>query len=137
MSNEDRARSFTLEVERFLDGELPAIALQVSQKIALDGLTRVVNRTPVDTGRARGGWQVGLGAEPEDETGREDKDGNPTIADGSDVIDRAEPFQSIAIANNVEYIEFLEDGTSQQAPEGMVAVTLAELETIFSRVDDA
>ncbi len=36
-------------------------------------------------------------------------------------------FQIVYIANNVNYIIYLEDGTSKQAPEGMVAITMQEL----------
>ena len=35
----------------------------------------------------------------------------------------------MTIWNNVEYIKQLEEGTSKQAPQGMVAVTVRELES--------
>jgi len=38
------------------------------------------------------------------------------------------------ITNNVDYIEKLEHGGSQQAPQGMVSVTVAELRTMFKEV---
>jgi len=31
------------------------------------------------------------------------------------------------ITNNVHYVKYLENGTSQQAPKGMVGVTLIEI----------
>jgi hypothetical protein len=58
----------------------------------------VIRKTPFKTGRARGGWFLNLG-------------------DTTDTI-----------INNVEYIERLEAGWSKKAPDGMVDVTLAELE---------
>ena len=37
----------------------------------------------------------------------------------------------VTISNNVEHIEYLEDGTSRQAASGMVAVSLVEFEISF------
>lgn len=50
--------------------------------------------------------------------------GPPTPPDFS-AIDGS---QQIFILNNVEYIEALEEGHSQQAPAGMVRISIAEVE---------
>ena len=67
------------------------------QDLSREAFNRIKTRTPVDTGRARDGWTIS---------------GTPT---------------DITILNEVPYIEFLENGHSRQAPNGMVRITLEEL----------
>ena len=89
-------------------------------------LSKIVTRTPVDTGRARGGWIVGIGNSSIRE-GSLDRSGIPTINRGSAVIDRANINDRIFISNKVPYIRRLERGHSRQAPRGFVALSIAEL----------
>lgn len=104
-------------------------------KIGMDALCGLVMRTPVRTGRARGGWQTTINVPTDDEIERLDKNGSATIADGMRVLEQMQR-EGIALAvffsNNVEYIVSLEEGGSAQAPDGMVAVTMAEIRTMFS-----
>lgn len=60
-------------------------------------MQRIIERTPVDTGRARAGWNGGEGQEVDD--------GQAT---------------QISVTNNVEYINFLEFGTSKMQAAAMV-----------------
>lgn len=105
------------------------LANKTVRKVALDMLTRIVERTPVDTGRARGNWVIGIGNpvmtyDPD----LKDKDGGPTVNKGlGELADfDASQGQSIFITNSVPYIVPLEYGHSKQQPEGMVRVTMAE-----------
>jgi hypothetical protein len=41
------------------------------------------------------------------------------------------PFQVVFVSNNVEYISYLDEGSSDQAPEGMTELTMAELLEMF------
>jgi hypothetical protein len=43
----------------------------------------------------------------------------------------AQPYGVITLFNNVKYIRNLEDGSSQQAPLGMVKVSIAETNSQF------
>ena len=66
----------------------------------------------------------------EDAAESDDKTGAEAISRGGDVIDdyaREAGFPVISVYNNLPYIERLEDGYSNQAPEGMVSLTAAEL----------
>lgn len=102
------------------------------RKVILEGLTRVVLKTPVDTGRARGGWQVTLGISPDEneESNRPvDKSGAATISEGA--AKDVPAFGIVFIANTVVYIERLEEGHSDQAPHGMLRVTFEELRAMF------
>ncbi len=49
--------------------------------LALEVLNRAVKKTPVDTGRLRGGWQVDVGENPPTgDTGTKDRTGRPRSA---------------------------------------------------------
>ena len=112
-------------------GVLPVI----QKKIALQALSGVVNRTPVDTGRARGNWQTTVGQPALGQVDGTDKDGSPTIEDGLSALVNLEPFDQVWITNNVPYIEALENGHSDQAPAGMLAVTVASIEQQYQVVE--
>ena len=83
---------------------------EVQKYFAFEVLRRVVRRTPVDTGRARGGWQVTLHNPAENAGTKTDPSGADAVSSGQAVIGLAQPFQVIWISNNVEYIRILEEG---------------------------
>lgn len=103
----------------------------------------IVKKTPVDTGRARGNWNITVGED--DYTQTENK--TPRFQ-GVDQIPEPRGDETIYISNNLPYITKLEyggypnppkkgsgktvNGYSKQAPEGMVGVTLANNENIFN-----
>jgi hypothetical protein len=128
-------KQFTAQVGRFADEDVPQRVQQVQQKIGLQALRGVVNKTPVDTGRARGNWQTTLGDPATGTLDTTDQGGNQTIARGSSTVTTAEPFSVIWLSNNLPYIERLENGYSQQAPNGMVSTTVTEIRTQFGRIE--
>ena len=122
---------FNAELREFGERVVPERHLAFQRRIALELLVRIVRKTPVDTGRARGNWQVNAGPATEGEV---EVFGNASIGVGTANIRGIRlPFQLITIFNNVNYITFLEEGSSQQARMGMVAVSLAEVESLFAR----
>ncbi|UEM18972.1 hypothetical protein JL100_017965 [Skermanella mucosa] len=123
------ADQFVLDLQKFAKLTEDKITLAL-RKIILEIFTRVVERTPVRDGRARGGWQVGINVRPEGETSRIDKDGSPTISAGEADILRAMLRDEIWICNGVPYIGILETGSSTQAPHGFLAITLREFQQI-------
>jgi len=124
-------KSFNRELEIFGDATVPDEHLKLQKRIALDLLRRIVFRTPVDTGRARGNWQTDLGGGDNSVTERVDPNGGGTISVGAGKIAGAKPFGLITLYNNLDYIKFLEAGSSKQNPSGMVSVSLAEVEAQF------
>ena len=121
-------KRFNQELRR-LTKRLPEKSLLIVQKkLTFDALRGVVLKTPVDTGRARGNWQVTINESPENEINTEDKTGNNTISEGTDRVKRVPSFAIIYITNNVPYIVYLENGTPTQAAHGMIALTFAELQ---------
>lgn len=118
---------FNAEVKEFFKNKLPKEVIQAQKKLVLEALKRVVMRTPVDTGRARGNWQVTIARPSDSVIDAEDKTGSDTISKGLSALSALPPYQVVWISNNVDYIEFLEEGTSQQSPKGMVRLTVIEL----------
>lgn len=98
--------------------------------VGLDALSRIVLKTPVDTGRARGGWQININAIGEGAKVKS-KSGDQVIAAGNKRLSAVKLTDTIYITNSVEYIIPLEFGHSSQSPQGMVRVTVAELGAMF------
>jgi hypothetical protein len=94
-------------------------------------LGMIVNQTPVDTGEARGGWQVAIGEPLFTETGRLDKDGSETVLTGLAALRGASPFSRIYIGNAVPYIGDLDEGYSSQAPLGILKVVVPAFRNIY------
>lgn len=149
---------FKKQLDKFTKEELPKKLMEVQKKIVLMALRRVVEMTPVDTGRARGGWLVSINkpssekvedfkeVQPEErliinelEGGRKEapllnKTGDEVVKKGLAVLAGLRPMQVVWISNNVDYIEFLEEGHSQQAPAGMVAITVAKIQASLQEI---
>lgn len=134
MSN---AAKFTADLERAYQEKVILRTLSVQKKLALEALRRVVMKSPVDTGRFRGNWQVSVGVTEDGTVEVTDKSGSETINKGVRPISALSKFDTVYIQNNLPYAERLENGWSQQAPAGMVAVTVAEIEAFMNQMVDA
>jgi len=120
---------FTLALTRAAE-RLPAEGVVKLQKtLVFEALSRLVQRTPVLTGRARSNWQVTIGQPSESQVGIDTATG--TVTRGTAALAQLPPYQIVWISNNVPYIQKLEMGSSKQAPAGMVAVTVAELQQVL------
>lgn len=103
--------------------------------LAMKVFSRVILRTPVDTGRARANWQCTMGSPADGVLEAEDKSGAEAMARARDVsVGIGTDDRSIFLTNNLPYIEALENGHSGQAPQGMVAITVAEFEGLAEQV---
>jgi hypothetical protein len=80
-------------------------ALVIFRAVGLNMFGRIVKRTPVDTGRLRNNWQM---------------------------TSNVQLGQRLFITNNLPYAQRIEDGYSQQAPAGMVKVTINEFDSIVN-----
>ncbi len=114
----------------------------VVQKLAFDAFAGLLGRTPVDTGRARASWRLGinrvnLSVSPE--RSRSNKKVGQGPASKGEIAEQtkgltAEYGDTIHITNNLPYIEVLESGThSAQAPAGMLRITFFELTVKLNR----
>ena len=121
--------SFTLDISKWADKQKTNTKV-VFRKIAFDVFRRIILRTPVDTGRARGNWFATIGVQSSEKTDSTTRDATSSAAR---VVDTWQAQDNIAaiMTNNLPYIETLERGRignkgSIQAPQGMVKITLAE-----------
>jgi hypothetical protein len=89
--------------------------------IAFETLRRLVLKTPVDTGRARSSWQIGI-SDVTTDIWLDDP-----LIEGMKKLQEIKEFDIIYIYNNVFYTYYLEHGHSKQAPNGMVAITVEEI----------
>ena len=103
---------------------------QAVRKIALDVFTGVIQMSPVDTGRFRGNWQVATGQAPSGTVEMTDPSGATVTAQVAGEVEGMEPGDVIYLVNNLPYAQRLEDGWSQQAPGGMVALTVQRFRPI-------
>ena len=115
---------------------------EVVRGTLLDLSKRIVLRTPVGNpslwqgppppgytgGQAKGNWQASIGSPETGTTSTIDKSGSATLASINGKTQSA-PGNVWYLANNLPYIGRLEyDSWSTQASEGMVRVSLAELQ---------
>jgi hypothetical protein len=148
---------FLRDLDRFAAEAAIKAPTDRRNKIAIFLLERVVDVTPVDTGRARGNWQVTVGAPAEGEVKGTDKRGGSTVSKGAAKI-LSLPLDDTYITNNVHYITYLDKGTmahdtpktgspdrrkkrrgkffvkggfSLQAPQGIVDISIQEARSVF------
>lgn len=119
-----------MNVDRIMTQQRERVSL-ITRKIALEALTRVVQKSPVDTGRFRGNWNVAVGSPNTSASASPDPSGGQTLALGGQAIGQATGLQQIFVTNSLPYASALENGSSQQAPAGVVAVTAAEIRSAF------
>ena len=116
---------------------------EVRKAYAFALYTSIVKKTPVDTGRARGNWNISVGSADTSTT-----ESTKVKYRSRESVPEPKGDETIYISNNLDYISTLEyggfpnppksgsgktvNGYSKQAPEGMVGVTLANNENIFN-----
>jgi hypothetical protein len=127
-----RQSGFALDLRAFVQ-RFNANADLVARKAAIDIFASIVKRTPVDTGRARANWQVGIGTAPSGEVTQRDKTGEATVSAGNQKLGTFKCGPSIWFANNLPYAVPLEYGWSKQAPGGMVRLAAAEFQQAIDK----
>lgn len=128
----DNEPEFTAKIAKWIK-ETEARFQLIVRALAFEVHDRVIDRTPVDSGRARASWNLSINA-PVTTVAPEPKKRSRRAALESARSVRAQlpsfdAFRdTVWITNAVPYILRLEHGSSKQAPVGMVAVTIAEVE---------
>ena len=124
--------------------KVEGLAEQGLRKVVLDLDTKVIERTPVDTGRARANWHPNIGSEPVSAEGAGD-----AVAAVAAMLPQLKVGDTAWISNNLPYAPVLEyglypnppksgtgktvDGFSTQAPAGMVRISAAEFPDIVAQ----
>ena len=123
-------RKFAQATERNLNDTVRQVVLELG--------TRIVQRSPVDTGRFRGNWQIAAGGpdvrtnEPFDKQALGSQPSATTFDRWKGEVNAATIGSTLYITNSLPYAARLEyEGWSQQAPAGMVRVTVTEYEQII------
>lgn len=107
-----------------LNSELRLLATQVTEdelvlihkKLSLDLFAGVIKRTPVDTGEARGGWQITEAAAStpsptnKKEQGSVGDAGGSTFQAGVEALKNLKPYQLLWITNAVPHAPVLDLG---------------------------
>lgn len=122
--------AFNRDVDLFTRNLSEKHLLAFHKKIIFDFLRGVMKKTPVDEGRARGAWRVSVGV-PSEEVIEVVRPRFAAMAEAATALANLRPFQVVWISNNVPYILYLEEGSSKQAPQGMVSLTIEEMRTMF------
>lgn len=134
---EANIEAFNKAMLAIADEQVPETANKFKRVVALKVLRGVVLKSPVDTGRFRGNWHVSLGSPTSSEVKGAEGIGAPdkspaaaaaTVAglENKEIV-QVKFGQNLWINNNVPYAGRIENGHSQQAPGGVVALTLAEV----------
>jgi hypothetical protein len=116
---------FALDLAKFAE-KAGRNADLVVRKVGIDVLSSVVLKSPVDTGRFRANWNVALGSPDYGTSEAADKSGGGAIARGVAGLSGFSAGGVAYITNNLPYAQRLENGWSDQAPAGMVRITIAQ-----------
>lgn len=120
MSFESQLNAFVSGTEKKLERTVRAVKLELFRSVILD--------TPVDTGRARGNWQATIGSPATNEIENE----SMSVALAGVAANLGKVNDVSFLANNLPYIEELEDGSSKQAPAGMVRRNMARVQRLIN-----
>lgn len=102
-----------------------------TREIGLFALGKVITKTPVDHGTAKGNWFTAV-----DSVNRsvdESRRAGTALSEGAVVIHGFKSGGVLNISNSLPYINRLEHGFSDQAPSGMVKVTELEIVRFIQR----
>lgn len=145
-------RQFSLQLDAFAR-KVGLSGTTVAKRVGFDLFGRIVRKTPVDTGRARASWNISVNQADRSVV----QQVRTTVQAGTHVskglkqssLKRAvNALQSqnllaldvklgdtIWITNNLPYIVELEKGHSKQAPAGMVALSIQEVDVAMSKLE--
>lgn len=124
------ADSFELQISQWV-AKAKENADLVLRKIALDVFGRVIQKSPVDTGRFKSNWLCAVGTIPAGTTLAIDVTAAITRMEAAAL--GAKTGDVIYLVNNLPYARALEYGHSKQAPAGMVRLTVAEFNAIVDK----
>ena len=122
--------SFSGDIRRFNE-KVEKAATMIFRGTSLNLFSKIMKRTPVKTGRLRANWFTTIGSPSSRTVEETDKSGRKGIGYAKATTNIAKLGDSIFMVNNLPYAQVIEDGRkdgsgSEQAPQGMVKVTVAE-----------
>jgi hypothetical protein len=128
----NEGKKYALDIRKFTE-KLGDKRDMFTQKLLIDFGTRVIQRTPVKSGKARNSWNITIGS-PSLDGGREaNTAGAAALTQLNAVAAKARGGMTFYFTNNLPYIRRLENGWSKQAPAGMVGVTVVEFQAMVDK----
>ena len=119
--------SFSLDLSRAIKKAKGKQELVV-KKVMIEAFSKVVKKSPVDTGRFRGAWIASVGSYSRSPGDAVDKSGDSTIRKIKQDVLGMDISQRCYLVNALPYAIRIENGWSHtQAPQGVVKLTLAEI----------
>jgi hypothetical protein len=113
--------------------QIAAAPANIQQSVASATVALVIERTPRATGHTRAQWNASLNAPDTTVTDSTDYEGGKTIRRALAVVRQIVAGSKFFFTNGVPWIRKLENGSSAQAPAGMVAITVAEMGLRYKR----
>ena len=111
---------------RRIKGLTESKMVKVLKIAAMETMRDIIMDTPVDTGRLRGNWQVGIGQKESGQLSVLDPNGGVTIARITSKLVQINKNDTIVFYNNLPYAYPIEFGHSAvKAPQGMVRKNIA------------
>jgi len=103
------------------------------QATVVDAATRMIDRTPVDTGAAKYHWFVRQSPFERFDKDHVDPSGQQPKQRAKRDAKLIHAGVTIWIVNSAPYFIFLENGSSKQASSGVVAITVAEMAFLYRK----
>ena len=134
--------NFLADLSEWVDLTCPKAVVLAQRKVVLDFFAAVIDRSPVDTGRYRASHTAQFGT-PDESVAPEQpkaKGGNPraVLAPARARFDIPnagwEGLGVVWVGNHLPYAERLEDGHSQQQPEGVYFPALSAFQAVPQEV---
>lgn len=122
--------SFAVELQKLVDKARGDVDRAVRQSVVL-ATQSLVLKSPVDTGRFRANWILGVGVINQTTSATTDKGGMAAIGRIADQMQNQPEGAVFYITNSLPYAKRLEYGYSDQAPQGMVRLTVVELPNLI------
>jgi hypothetical protein len=134
--------SFKADLNRFaesIDKKVEAVIRQ----IVIELFNAITLHNPVDTGYSRSNWRVSVNepdetvsVPPSDKARADTKNRTGWIEAPSldlSILSNLQSTDSVFVTNSVDYVQYLEEGSSKQAPSGFLRISVAQIE---AQVDD-
>lgn len=124
--------TFALDLSR-IEKSIAGDIAEFMQKTVFEIYKGVTIKSPVDTGRFKGNWNINIGAP--NYTVQQSATSSPygTAQSVTSELFKIDGTKPVYISNGLPYAAKLETGYSKQAPIGMVDITLTEYRAFIAK----
>ena len=123
--------SFALDVSKFVE-KAKKNPEKVMRQVSIKLFSAIIKASPVDTGRFRMNWMASGGIPASGITDATDESGNTATGNATSFVLKAADWREFTLANNLPYVQRLEYGWSQQAPQGFVRVNVSRFQQLIN-----